>query len=53
MDAFAPEFAQYWLASRELAPSDRWVPGDDSLSQSQQEALDELCERVSAARTIY
>jgi len=40
-------------ASIELAPSERWVPGDDSLSQSQQEALDELCERVSAARTIY
>jgi len=57
MDAFSPEFAQQWLAGQESASEGlaRGTRDDsiDSLSAAQQEALEELCERVSAARTVY
>jgi hypothetical protein len=55
MDAFPPEFAQHWLASQG-SPSDERVGGrrgDDLLSPAQQEALEELAERVNAARSVY
>jgi hypothetical protein len=54
MDAFSPEFAQHWLAGQGAASNDSaggWH--DDALSPAQQEALEELAERVSAARSIY
>jgi hypothetical protein len=54
MNGFSPEFAQLWLADRsastESAPAER---GDEALTPSQQEALYELAERVSAARSVY
>ncbi len=54
MNAFSPEFAQLWVADRsargEGAAADR---PDDPLTPTQQEALDELAERVSAARSVY
>jgi hypothetical protein len=54
MDAFSPEFAQHWLAAQPAAGDDRVDhSGDDELSPAQQEALEELAERVSAARSIY
>jgi len=54
MDAFSPEFAQHWLAGQGLASTEREGGcGDDSLSPAQQEALEELAERVSAARSVY
>jgi hypothetical protein len=54
MDAFSPEFAQHWLAGQASAVEEH-VDGsrDDSLSPAQQEALEELAERVSAARSVY
>jgi hypothetical protein len=54
MDAFSPEFAQHWLASQVAAVQEH-VDGahDDAVSPAQQEALEELAERVSAARSIY
>ncbi len=54
MDAFAPEFAQHWLAGQG-SPSDERSgrSGEDLLSPAQQEALEELAERVSAARSVY
>jgi len=54
MESFAPEFSQYWLASQSSACPDR-AGGDceDALSPAQQEALEELAERVNAARSIY
>ena len=54
MDAFSPEFAQHWLAGQ-FSPGDDPVPGvrDDSLSPAQQEAWEELAERVNAARSVY
>jgi hypothetical protein len=54
MNAFSPEFAQLWVADRSVraegAAADR---PDDTLTPTQQEALDELAERVSAARSVY
>ena len=54
MDAFSPEFAQHWLAGQDWAADER-VGGerDDALSPAQQEALEELAERVTAARSIF
>jgi len=55
MDAFSPEFAQHWIAGQ-ASPSDERAAGrrgDDPLSPAQQEALEELAERVNAARSVY
>ena len=54
MDAFSPEFAQHWLAGQ-ASPASDGVRGarDDSLSPAQQEAWEELAERVNAARHVY
>jgi hypothetical protein len=55
MDRFSPEFAQRWIADRHDAadamPVDR--AADELPSPAQQEALDELAERVLAARSVY
>lgn len=51
MDSFAPEFFRYWLPARESearAQADR----RDEDAQRQREALEQLAERVTAARTI-
>ena len=54
MDRFSPEFAQHWLADHSGATvSAVERRADDSPSPSQQEALDALAERVSAARSVY
>ncbi len=54
MDTFSPEFAQHWLATQGTA-TDEPAGGarDELLSPAQREALEELVERVSAARSIY
>jgi hypothetical protein len=55
MDRFSPEFAQRWLAdgsnSTDRDPVER--RGDESPSPAQQEELDALAERVSAARSVF
>jgi hypothetical protein len=52
MDTFAPEFAQYWLTGQagdaDIANPDR----DNAETASQQAALVELAERVTAARSV-
>jgi hypothetical protein len=55
MDKFAPEFAQHWLTDRSSTTDARAVErrADESPSASQQEALDALAERVSAARSVF
>ena len=53
MDAFSPEFSQHWLAGHGLVSDERASTVEESLSPAQQEALEELAERVSAARSIY
>lgn len=54
MNAFLPEFAQHWLAGQG-SPSDAQAVNrhDDPLSPAQQEALEELADRVSAARCVF
>jgi hypothetical protein len=51
MDTFAPEFAQYWLTGQ-ASDADAANPGGDQDSASQQAALVELAERVTAARSV-
>jgi len=54
MDAFSPEFTAFWLAKPAEAPA-RQTDGasnDNTLSTLQQVALEELAERVNAARRV-
>jgi len=53
MEAFSPEFAQYWLeaAAKGAEPVGSARP-EDSSSAAQREALAALAERVNAARSI-
>jgi hypothetical protein len=54
MDTFSPELAQHWQGNQALHADERSDSGiDDSLSPAQQEAWEELAERVSAARSVY
>lgn len=54
MDAFSPEFAEHWLATQaSVADEPAGEKREESLSAAQREALEELVERVSAARSIY
>jgi len=55
MDAFSPEFSAFWQAGPEEAGERHdAAAGSESepLSASQQVALEELVERVSAARSV-
>ena len=53
MDTFSPEFNAYWRAETEPEKPVVQAPGTDAtLSASQQVALEELAERVTAARSI-
>jgi len=54
METFTPEFAAFWMSDAEPS-EERHAEGGSaqhSLSQSQQLALEELAERVNAARTV-
>jgi hypothetical protein len=54
MDRFAPEFAAYWLAEpqRSAEPDGIDHGPKQALSPSQQVALEELADRVNAARSV-
>ncbi|HEV8256282.1 MAG TPA: hypothetical protein VGR42_04825 [Casimicrobiaceae bacterium] len=55
MDTFSPEFSSYWQSERELAGERHGTESGSSrqtLSPSQQVALEELVERVNAARSV-
>ncbi len=55
MDTFSPEFSAYWLTEPEQATERHGAEsaaGQRGLSPSQQVALDELVERVNAARSV-
>jgi hypothetical protein len=54
MDAFSPEFTAYWLAASADTAEHRGddASDEDSLTTSQQVALEELAERVCAARRV-
>jgi hypothetical protein len=48
MDTFAPEFSKFWLPDAAIAKAD----ARDEDTGAQQAALQELAERVSAARSV-
>ena len=56
MSTFSPEFSAFWLDESDRAqPVERRSTGaatHDELSPSQQVALEELAERVNAARSV-
>ncbi len=51
MDTFAPEFSRFWLPATERDGERRPDDRDDEVRR-QQKALEELVERVNAARSI-
>jgi hypothetical protein len=52
METFAPEFAQYWLNSQAGDADVTGPDGDNRDTASEQAALVELADRVSAARSV-
>jgi hypothetical protein len=54
MNTFSPEFSRYWLDAPAQAGERVSEPASDAqvLSPSQQAALEELAERVNAARSV-
>ena len=50
---FAPELAQHWLPGQAPTADERVESANDDLSLGEQVALEELADRVSAARCIY
>ncbi len=55
METFTPEFAAFWLTEAETAGEHSGADsgeGRQTLSPSQQVALEELAERVTAARSV-
>lgn len=54
MEAFAPDFSQYWLdaPSSDSSTQPVRVADDEPLSASQKEALDALVDRINAARSV-
>ena len=54
MDAFAPEFSHLWNTGQVPVAYERVDgSGEGGLSLGEQVALEELAERVSAARSVY
>lgn len=53
MDAFSPELAHHWIGQAPTTDERAERPTDEPLSLGEQVALEELAERVSAARSIY
>jgi hypothetical protein len=55
MNKFSPEFSNFWLrdADRGEQPKVDGAARDEALSLAQQVALEELAERVNAARSVY
>ena len=53
MDTFSPELAHHWTGHAPAADERADRATDEALSLGEQVALEELAERVSAARSIY
>jgi hypothetical protein len=52
MSTFAPEFSQFWMGSCAAVSSDGGSELRDEESRVQEAALQELAERVNAARSV-
>ena len=53
MESFAPEFAHYWLTGQGAATREAKNDRRSDETNAQQAALEELAERVTAARSIF
>jgi hypothetical protein len=53
MNTFAPEFAQLWLpGTPALAPTEPAIEAQDDEADREKAALEELADRVTAARCV-
>ncbi len=52
MDLFAPEFSQFWLAGNAPRPLETVAAMREVDTTAQQAAMQELVERVNAARSV-
>jgi hypothetical protein len=52
MSSFAPEFSHYWMGSLTASPADGEHDACDDDPGNQERALQELAERVNAARSV-
>jgi hypothetical protein len=52
MESFAPEFAHYWLHGQLKGAGDVKAERSNDETSAQQAALEELAERVTAARSV-
>lgn len=52
MDTFAPEFSRFWLGGGDRKPGTERRDDPDADARRQQQALEELAERVTAARSV-
>ena len=52
MDTFAPEFSRFWLSVTERDGERRHDERDDEVRQEQRQALEDLADRVNAARSV-
>ena len=52
MDTFSPEFSEYWLPQTAEPRDVHESPVKTTRSVSQDQALEELAERINAARSV-
>ena len=52
MDTFSPEFSEYWLPQAAESRDIHEPPVKQPRSSSQDQALEELAERINAARSV-
>jgi hypothetical protein len=52
MERFAPEFARYWQTGQPTSAGDAKSERRDDDTNAQQAALEELADRVTAARSV-
>ena len=52
MDTFSPEFSEYWLPQAPESHDVHEPPAKHTQTASQDQALEELVERINAARSV-
>ena len=53
MESFAPEFAHFWLNGQTGGVGEAKTERRDAESDAQRAALEELADRVTAARCVF
>ncbi len=52
MESFAPEFSQFWLHGQDARAEHADDGPDAAAARAEEEALEKLADRVTAARTV-